>query len=273
MTAPRTILTTGANSGIGLVTVIALAKAGFHSVGSVRSKTKAGQVAEAAKKAGVSVETVLLEVTDAQACARVIDKLRPDGIVNNAGFGSVGAVEDVSDDEARAMLETMLIAPIRLARLALPHMRKRGHGRIVNISSVYGFTTTPLSGWYQAAKHALEAVSDAMRIEVASTGIDVILVEPGGFKTNIWKENQRLLAARKASRYATAYRRSLTGLKLAETLTGAPEGVAYVVTRALTARRPQARYLVGYDAQLLALAQPLIPTAVRDLLSRWTLGL
>ena len=273
MTAPKTILTTGANSGIGLVTAIALAKAGFHSVGSVRSKAKAQQVAAAAKKAGANVDTVLLEVTDAKACERVIDQLRPDGIVNNAGFGSIGAVEDVDDDEARATLETMVIAPMRLARLALPHMRKRGHGRIVNISSIYGFTTTPLSGWYQAAKHALEGVSDALRTEVISAGIHVILVQPGGFKTNIWEENERALATRKRSRYTTAYRRSLSSLKLAEVLMGAPEAVAHVVTRALTARRPQARYLVGYDAQLLALAQPLVPTAVRDLISRWTLGL
>jgi len=269
----RTVLTTGANSGIGLATAIGLAKAGFRSVGSVRSKAKAQQVAAAAKKAGATVETVLLEVTDAAACARVIDRLRPDGLVNNAGFGSVGAVEDVGDDEIRATLETMVIAPIRLARLALPHMRERKYGRIVNVSSIYGFTSTPLSGWYQAAKHALEGVSDALRMEVASAGIDVILVEPGGFKTSIWDENERAVESRKGSRYEGAYRRSLASLKMAEPLMGDPETVARVITKALKARRPQPRYLVGYDARLLAAAEPIIPTALRDLLSRWTLGL
>lgn len=269
----QTILTTGANSGIGLAAVIALAKAGFRSVGSVRSKAKAEVVVAAARQAGVEVETVQLDVNDAKACARVIGSLRPDGLVNNAGFGSVGAVEDVSDEEARATLETMVVAPIRLARLVLPHMRARGHGRIVNVSSIYGFTTTPLSGWYQAAKHALEGVSDALRAEVSSAGIDVILVQPGGFKTNIWEDNERSIESRKGSRYSTAYRRSLSSLKLAEPLLGNPESVAQVITTAMRARRPRSRYLVGYDAQILALAQPVLPTAVRDLISRWTLGL
>src|SRR5438034_1992288 len=194
----RTVLTTGANSGIGLAA--ALAEAGFRSVGSVRSDGKAKAVREAAKKSGVKVETVLLDVTDTARCREVIDELEPWGIVNNAGYGVTAAVEDVDDDEARALLETMVIAPMRLARLALPHMRGRRGGRIVNVSSIYGLTTTPLAGWYQAAKHALEAVSDALRVEVAADGIRVILVEPGGFKTAIWDEMERSIADRKGSR-------------------------------------------------------------------------
>ena len=269
----QSVLTTGANSGIGLASVIALAKAGFRSVGSVRSKAKADLVAEAARNAGTEVETVLLDVTDAEACARVIDSVRPDGLVNNAGFGSIGAVEDVSDAEATAMLETMVLAPIRLARLALPYMRERGRGRIINVSSIYGFTTTPLSGWYQAAKHALEGVSDALRAEVSSDGIHVVLVQPGGFKTNIWNENERSLEVRQGSRYSAAYRRLLSRLELAEPLMGNPEAVAQVITTAMSSRRPRSRYLVGYDAQLLALTHPVLPDSVRDLISRWTLGL
>lgn len=269
----KTVLTTGANSGIGLVTAIALAKAGLQSVGSVRSKAKAEKLHEAAKEAGVKVEHVLLDVTDAKACERVIDDLRPDALVNNAGFASTAAVEDVDDDEVRALLETMVVAPMRLARLVLPHMRKRGHGRIVNVSSIYGLTTTPLSGWYQAAKHALEGVSDALRIEVASAGIDVVLVEPGAFKTHIWDEMGAGQPGKDGSRYAEAYRRSSSGLKYVEPLMGAPETVAEVITRAVTTRRPSARYLVGYDARLISLVDPLLPTAVKDYLSRWTLGL
>src|SRR5207247_2517920 len=118
----QTVLTTGANSGIGLATVLALAHKGFRSVGTVRSESKAEIVARAAKAAGVKVETVTLEVTDEKACARVIDEVRPVGLVNNAGYAATGAVEDVSDDEARMVLETMVIAPMRLARLALRHM-------------------------------------------------------------------------------------------------------------------------------------------------------
>ena len=171
------------------------------------------------------------------------------------------------------MLETMVLAPIRLARLALPYMREHGRGRIINVSSIYGFTTTPLSGWYQAAKHALEGVSDALRAEVSSDGIHVVLVQPGGFKTNIWNENERSIEVRQGSRYSAAYRRLLSRLELAEPLMGNPEAVAHVITTAMSSRRPRSRYLVGYDAQILALTHPVLPDSVRDLISRWTLGL
>jgi NAD(P)-dependent dehydrogenase (short-subunit alcohol dehydrogenase family) len=269
----RTVLTTGANSGIGLATVLALARAGFRSVGSVRSEEKAALVRREAKKAGVRVHTVVLDVTDAKRCQRVIDRLRPYGLVNNAGYSITAAVEEVGDGEARSLMETMVIAPMRLARLALPQMRARRDGRIINVSSIYGRTTTPLSGWYQAAKHALEAVSDALRIEVASDGIRVVLVEPGGFKTGIWDDMERSIAARGQSRYVTAYRRSLNGIRWSQPLMGNPQGVARVIVKAMTARSPGARYLVGYDAQLLALAEPLTPTALKDWISRMTLGL
>src|SRR5579884_3109534 len=186
-TEPLTALVTGANSGIGLATVVELARRGLDAVGSVRSPAKARAVHAAARAEGVSVRTVLLDVTDARACARVIDDVRPYALVNNAGISNLGAVEDVSDADVRAQLETMLIGPMRLARLSIPHMRAAHGGRIVNVSSIYGMMTTPLSGWYQASKHALEAVSDALRMEVARDGIRVVLIQPGGFDTGIWE--------------------------------------------------------------------------------------
>jgi NAD(P)-dependent dehydrogenase (short-subunit alcohol dehydrogenase family) len=269
----RTVLTTGANSGIGLATALAAARRGFTSVGTVRSEEKADIVAKAAAEAGVVVDTVLLDVTDADRCAEVVDRVRPWALVNNAGFGVTAAVEDTSDDEARAALETMLLAPVRLARLALPHMRAARGGRIVNISSIYGRATTPLSGWYQGAKHALEAVSDALRIEVASSGVKVVLVEPGGFRTGIWDDNNADLDLRADSRYATAYRRTRTGIRWSEPILGDPATVARTVVRALTARFPRARYLVGVDAQLIAVADRFTPTAVKDTVERIVLGL
>src|SRR5688500_7785837 len=222
----RPVLTTGANSGLGLATTIELARRGFRSIGSVRSDAKAEVVHDAAEAAGVEVETVILDVSDAEQCADVVPPLDLFGLVNNAGYSVTGAVEEVSDDEARAVLETMTIAPMRLARLALPAMRARGGGRIVNISSIYGRTTTPLTGWYQAAKHALEAVSDALRAEVASDGIHVVLVEPGAYRTDLWQDAERSLIEREGSRYATPYRRSLAGMRWVEWLNGDPSAVA-----------------------------------------------
>ena len=270
----KTVLVTGANSGIGLATVVEVAKRGFRTVGSVRSPSKAKIVSGAASDAGVEVENVILDVTDADGCATVIERLGPFyGLVNNAGYGGIGAVEDVGDDEARKMFETMVLAPIRLARLVLPGMREAGEGRIVNISSIYGRTTTPLSGWYQGCKHALEGLSDALRAEVASDGIKVVLVEPGGFRTGIWEDLEREVDQRSASRFAGAYRRTLQATKLTQPLMGDPSRVARVIARALASRAPRARYLVGPDAQALAVAERLTPSIVKDRISRAILGL
>jgi NAD(P)-dependent dehydrogenase (short-subunit alcohol dehydrogenase family) len=274
--AERVVLTTGANSGIGLASVVEIAKRGLRSVGTVRSKEKAAVVLATAAEAGVEVETVLLDVNDADACAEVIAGLPTlHGLVNNAGYSLTGAVEDVSDDEAHRLFETMVHAPMRLARLALPGMRERGGGRIVNVSSVAGRTTAPFAGHYTGAKHAIEALSDALRIEVAGAGIRVVLVEPGGFKTGIWEEMERDVGVRDSagSRYGPAYRRSLQGQRLIEPLMGQPAACARVIADALTARSPRARYVVGLDARALMVAQSFTPTPVRDRVIRFGLGL
>jgi len=230
-------------------------------------------VREAAATAAVTVETVVLDVTDAERCQNIVDRLRPWALINNAGYSGVGAIEDVTDQEARDQLETMVVAPMRLARLALPHMRGVGQGRVVNISSIYGLTTTPFSGWYQACKHALEAASDALRVEVARDGISVILIEPGGVKTGIWEEMKGELDRRAGSRYATEYRRVLTLLKPYMVLMVGPEAVANVIGKALTAHSPSARYIVGRDARGFAAAQCLVPTRARDRVTRLLTGL
>ena len=269
----RTVLTTGANSGIGLATVLELARRGYRSIGSVRSEAKADIVAKAAADAGVQVETVLLDVTDAEACQRVMADLDLYALVNNAGYGLNGAIEDVDDDEARALLETMVLAPMRLARLALPAMRARGDGRIVNVSSIAGRTSAPLAGWYTGAKHALEALSDALRMETAGGGVKVVLVEPGGFKTGIWEEAERDAQKRSGSRFDGAYQRSLRLMKMGEPIMGDPAHVAKVIAGAIDSRAPRTRYLVGLDAQALNLVQTLTPTPISDRVTRLFLGI
>jgi NAD(P)-dependent dehydrogenase (short-subunit alcohol dehydrogenase family) len=215
----------------------------------------------------------LLDVTDAEACEKVLADLRLYGLVNNAGYGVTGAIEDVDDDEAHRVLETMVVAPMRLARLAIPAMRADGGGRIVNVSSIMGRTTTPLTGWYQGSKHALEALSDALRMEVAGDGIKVVLVEPGGFKTNIWDDFERDMQNRQGSRFDTAYQRSFRMQQLVEPIMGDPGQVAKVIAGAIGGRWPRSRYLVGVDAQAIALVDRLTPTPVKDLVTRLSLGM
>jgi len=269
----RTVLTTGAGTGIGLAAVIELARRGFDSVGGVRSQAKARAVSRAARAGGVKVRTVILDVTNADDCKRVIAQLKPYGLVNNAGVPASGAVEDVGDDEARIAFETMVLGPMRLARFAIPHMRDQGGGRIVNISSIYGLMTTPLTGWYQASKHALEALSDALRVELAADEIAVVLIEPGAFRSNIWESAGNDVQSRIDSEYFAAYRRLEEGIKISQRLMGDPLEVGRLIASVMTAKKPKSRYLVGYDARAIDIYSKLLPTEVRDRLARITLGL
>lgn len=269
----RTVLTTGAGTGIGLAAVIELARRGFHSVGGVRSQAKARAVTRAARAAGVKVRTVVLDVTDPDRCERVMDELKPYGLVNNAGVPASGAIEDVSDTDAREALETMVLGPMRLARHAIPHMRAQGGGRIVNISSIYGLMTTPLTGWYQASKHALEALSDALRVELAADGIFVVLIEPGAFRSNIWDTASNDVQRKVDSEYFAAYRRLEEGIKASQRLMGDPIEVGRLIASVMSAKTPKARYLIGYDARAIDIYSKLLPTEVRDRLARITLGL
>jgi NAD(P)-dependent dehydrogenase (short-subunit alcohol dehydrogenase family) len=270
---PRTVLVTGANSGLGLAALLEVARRGFRAVGSVRSDAKAELVREAAARAGLAVDTVLLDIADAGRARQVIDELRPLGIVNNAGYMHYSACEDTPEAEVRELFEVLTVAPMRLARLALPQMRAAGWGRIVNVSSIAGRFSFPMMGWYQAAKHALEAVSDALRMEVASDGIEVILIQPGSFRTGVIDDIRRDARQRSAgSRYQAAYERMVDALEKTEPYWGAPEQVARAIGDALTAHWPQPRYVVGVDAWLNVLGSPL-PTRVRDFMMRRMLRL
>ena len=179
----KVILLTGASSGIGYQTVESLAKEGHVVYGAARRTEKM----ETLKQFGV--KPMYLDVTDEESIKSAIDTIignegRIDVLINNAGYGSYGAIEDVEINEARRQFEVNLFGLARLVQLVLPHMRKQKSGRIINISSMGGRMTSYFGGWYHATKYALEAFSDALRMEVTDFGIDVSLIEPGGIKTD-----------------------------------------------------------------------------------------
>jgi NAD(P)-dependent dehydrogenase (short-subunit alcohol dehydrogenase family) len=274
----KSVLVTGANSGIGLVTCLELAAAGWDVVGTARTAERAQRAHDQAAERGLELRTVLLDVDDSASCERAVAEVEEltgglHALVNNAGFAQSGAVEDIADDAVRAQLETNVVAPIRLARLVLPGMRARGDGRIVNISSVAGRLSTPLMGWYCASKHALEAVTDALRMEVEGDGVKVSLVEPGMFATDVWSAAQsggfpQASTARYAAAYARGEALGARSHKLPD-----PVWVARTVRVALTNPVPLARYVVGADAVGGILAETVLPTVLTDYVKAISTGL
>jgi NAD(P)-dependent dehydrogenase (short-subunit alcohol dehydrogenase family) len=274
----KSVLVTGANSGIGLVTCLELAGAGWDVVGSARTADKAARIVDIAAEKGLEVRTVQLDVDDADSCADAITNVHEmtgglHALVNNAGFAQSGAVEDISDDLVRTQLETNVVAPMRLARLVLPAMRERGDGRIINISSIAGRLSTPLMGWYCASKHALEAVTDALRMEVEGDGVKVSLVEPGMFATDVWSATQEGgFPDPSTARYAAAYARGQAMGARSHRLPD-PVWVARTIRVALTNPVPLARYVVGADAVGGIVAETLLPTVVLDYVKSISTGL
>lgn len=272
-------MVTGANSGIGLATTLALARRGWETWGTVRSQAKAKALSAAAEQVDVGdlVRPVVLDVSDDKAVvARWKDLPGFYAVVNNAGYSELGAVEEVSAKEARAQLDVNVIAPAVVSSCALPAMRERGSGRIVMVSSVAGRAAImPLNAWYHASKFALEALSDVLRIEVAGFGIKVSIVEPGFFKTGIEASARDRSDARAAadSPYRTAYRRSTSALKLIERMAPPPDAVARVIVSAIESGRPLRRYLVGADAFAVATTHPLVPRSLTDAATRLITGL
>ena len=267
------VLVTGANSGIGLVTTLHLAARGWDVHGTVRTRSKAAHLRREAREAGVGdrVHAVVLDVSDHEA-VRARWPLLPDfyGVVNNAGMNVSGAVEEVSESDAKALLDVNLVTPAVIASCALPGMRARGAGRLVNVSSIAGLQAIlPFHGWYHASKFALEALSDVLRVEVATFGVKVVVVEPGFFATSILGKASEQMGAHgeHASPYAAGMARTQTVTGLVERIAPPPDAVARAIASALESRRPRRRYLVGRET-LPVRGLGLVPDQVTDRLIR-----
>ncbi len=268
-------LVTGASSGIGAETAPLLQAAGFVVYGAARRADRLGALGQD------GMRILSMDVTDPASTSAGIESVlgetgRLDVLVNNAGYGSYGAVEDVPLEEARAQLEVNLLGAAALVALVLPQMRRQRSGTIVNVSSMGGRIHTPLGGWYHASKWALEGLSDGLRLEVAQFGVRVVLVEPGSTRTE-WGTvaAERLLATSGSSAYARqAQAMARTLRKAAEPGAGGtpPSLVARTVVKAATARRPRTRYVVGRDAHAAILARQLLPNRAFDAMMRRMTG-
>ena len=251
----KVAVVTGASSGIGFETALALAREGYHTYATMRDTTKSDKIKELGEKDGLKISVLELDVDNDDsvkvAIKKILDeKQRIDVLVNNAGWGLWGCVEDVSVDEFKTQFETNFFSVIRLIQEVGPTMRKQGSGKIINISSVAGRIGFPASPAYISSKFALEGLSESLRLEMAPFGVDVIIIEPGVIKTNFL--NPVRLA--KKSESDTAYRditaRVVSGVKMMAEMGTPPKEVADTIVKSINDDKPLPRYIVGNDASM-----------------------
>jgi NAD(P)-dependent dehydrogenase (short-subunit alcohol dehydrogenase family) len=275
------VLITGSSTGFGKLAALEFARRGDQVFASMRNTSKGEALASEAKTANLTVNIVALDVANRSsvdtAVANVLkDAGRIDVLVNNAGVGIHGPIEDCDDDEIHAVLETNVLGVIRAARAVAPHMRAQGSGTIVNVSSLAGKVSAPFGGVYSASKHAVEALSDSLYYELHPFGVRVVVVEPGGFETEFGAN--RILARRfnEGSAYVQFEQRfnaSSSRLPGADQRESAQK-VADVIVEAVRSDAPKRRYLVGQDAETIgALAKQMsdedFEKAMRTVLEFW----
>jgi NAD(P)-dependent dehydrogenase (short-subunit alcohol dehydrogenase family) len=269
-TPSRAVLVTGCSSGIGQATAERLARAGWTVYATARRpETLAGLEASGCRTLALdvtgeaSMQAAVKTVEDAEGAVGVL--------INNAGYSQSGAIESVSMERVREQFETNVFGLVRMCQLALPGMRRQGWGKIVNLSSGGGKFTFPGGGFYHATKHAVESISDALRFEVRSFGVDVIIVEPGLIRT----EFGGTVATRIAEHTTDGPYREFNE-EVAKTtkevyekgplgkLGGPPETVAKAIEKAISARRPRARYLVTPSVRVMMAPHTLLPDRAWD---------
>lgn len=279
MNAPRAdrtdrgvAIVTGCSSGFGLLTAVELARFGFRVYATMRDLAKQGPLEEATAGAGKSVATLRLDVTDDDsvdaAVAEVLEQERRiDVVVNNAGYGIGGFVEELAVAELAEQFETNFFGAVRVTKAVLPSMRERGSGRIIMVSSLNGRLAVPGLSAYCASKFALEGFAESLRCEALLDGIHVSVVEPGTYRTEIFSTNRRVAA--RSSGPASQHLRAETRLeqyvmRRVERSTQDPVDVAKAIARIATSSHPRLRYVVGTDARAALIAMRVLPGRVLE---------
>ncbi|SED36477.1 Short-chain dehydrogenase [Streptomyces sp. 3213] len=270
----KVALVTGASSGIGEATALKLREAGYTVYGAARRVQRMQHLTKQ------GIQLLAMDVTDDTSMRDGVEKIiadngRLDVLINNAGYGSYGAVEDVPLQEAREQFEVNVFGAARLTQLVLPHMRAQRSGTIVNITSMGGRMYTSLGGWYHATKFALEALSDCLRMELKPFGIDVVVIEPGGVKSE-WGgiAAQKVRAVSGTGPYApqgNAVAESLTS-EATERRMSSPDLIAKTIVKSVRARRPKTRYAVGFGAKPMIFLHNTLPNRTFDAFMRRATG-
>ena len=247
-------MVTGSSSGIGFETSLALARDGFYTFATVRDVKKSDKILQIAKKEKLNLEIIELDVDNEKSINSAIEKIlakkqRIDVLVNNAGWGLFGSVEDVPLKEFRAQFETNFFGIISIIQKVAPVMRKQGSGIIVNISSVAGKIGFPGSPAYISSKFALEGLSESLRYELGQFGVKVIIIEPGVVKTNFFS-SMKVAEPKPDSPYKEITQKVIMGVKMMAELGTPPSEVAKVILNAIKEENPRPRYIVGNDAQM-----------------------
>ncbi|MBQ1210015.1 MAG: SDR family NAD(P)-dependent oxidoreductase [Bacteroidales bacterium] len=264
------VILTGASSGIGFATAKMLGKQGHRRYVACRRV----EMMEPLKDYGCV--PLYVDMTDSDSIQQLVQFVmeregRIDVLVNNAGYGHFGAIENVTMEQARRQMEVNLFGLAELTKAVLPIMRAQGGGRIVNTSSVAGRCVLGFGGWYHVSKYALEAFSDALRIETKPFGIKVIMIEPGGIKTNWGPIAADFLAENgKGTPYEQASLNEAYWFKLGygSNLLSSPKVVARAISKAVNRRCPCSRYIVGMGAYSLLIMRALLPTCLWDAFAR-----
>ena len=262
MKSNKVILLTGASSGIGYDTAVALAQQGHKVYAAARRVERMEPLRQ------YGIVPLKMDVTDESSMQEGVKTLldaegRIDVLINNAGYGYFGAVENVPMDDARNQLEVNVFGLARLCQLVLPTMRAQHSGRIINTASVAGRSVFYYGGWYHVSKYAVESLSDAMRMELKPFGIDVVIIEPGAIKTN-WGiiAADHLIESSKGTAYeqtGTMMANNLRNMYLSNTISD-PAVVRKAIVRAVNARRPCTRYRIGRMANAIVFFHWLLPT-------------